>query len=89
MRSTLQVNESFATFVLRVDALSAPDYVPSVEEVLLCRIRTTGITSQVEAASQPKRGAPGKRARAFRHHAVSCPTPRVRGRQRLRFLVPF
>jgi hypothetical protein len=23
-----------------------PGYVPSVEEVLLCRIRTTGITSQ-------------------------------------------
>ena len=26
--------------------LAAPDYVPTVEEVLLCRIRTTGITSQ-------------------------------------------
>jgi hypothetical protein len=45
-RSTLQVNESFGTFVERVDRLSSPGYVPTVEEVLLCRIRTTGITSQ-------------------------------------------
>lgn len=45
-RSTLQVNESFGTFVERIDVLSQPDYVPTEEEVLLCRIRTTGITSQ-------------------------------------------
>ena len=40
------MNESFGTFVERVDVLSTPDYVPTEEEVLLCRIRTTGITSQ-------------------------------------------
>mmetsp|Transcript_81012 Transcript_81012/g.161563 ORF Transcript_81012/g.161563 Transcript_81012/m.161563 type:complete len:360 (-) Transcript_81012:208-1287(-) len=45
-RSTLQVNESFGTFVERVDVLATQDYVPTEEEVLLCRIRTTGITSQ-------------------------------------------
>ena len=45
-RSGLQVSESFSTFVERIEVLARPDYVPSVEEVLLCRVRTTGITSQ-------------------------------------------
>ena len=45
-RSGLQVSESFGTFVERIDTLSQPDYVPTVEELLLCRVRTTGITSQ-------------------------------------------
>mmetsp|Transcript_10889 Transcript_10889/g.13166 ORF Transcript_10889/g.13166 Transcript_10889/m.13166 type:complete len:353 (+) Transcript_10889:11-1069(+) len=45
-RSSLQVSESVSTFVNRLETYTAPDYVPTQEDVLLCRIRTTGITSQ-------------------------------------------
>lgn len=45
-RSALQVSDSVSIFVDRMDKLSVSGYVPTQEEVLLCRIRTTGITSQ-------------------------------------------
>lgn len=45
-RNSLQLSESVSIFVDRIDKFAKANYVPSLEEVLLCRIRTTGITSQ-------------------------------------------
>lgn len=45
-RSEIQVNESLAHFMARAHESASPDYVPTVEDVLLCRTRTTGITSE-------------------------------------------
>jgi hypothetical protein len=45
-RSSLQVSDSVSTFIERIDAYAQPGYIPTQEDVLLCRIRTTGITSQ-------------------------------------------
>ncbi len=34
------------SFIPRLDAIARPDYVPTVEDVLLSRVRTTGITEE-------------------------------------------
>ncbi|KAJ5079825.1 guanine nucleotide-binding protein g(o) subunit alpha [Anaeramoeba ignava] len=42
--SEFQINESAGYFLDQLNVLSSPDYVPSVEDILHVRVKTTGIT---------------------------------------------
>jgi len=46
LRSELQVNEAIEKFFNKIDELAEDDYLPTEEDILYCRNRTTGITSQ-------------------------------------------
>ena len=39
-----QLMPSSLSFIARIDTIASPDYLPSIDDVLLCRIRTTGRT---------------------------------------------
>ena len=34
---------SSLSFISRIDTIASQDYLPSIDDVLLCRIRTTGV----------------------------------------------
>lgn len=45
-RARFQLPDSSRYYIERIDTLGAPDYVPSVEDVLRTRVRTTGIIEE-------------------------------------------
>ena len=45
-RSTFQIIETMSSFMNRIDEIADPDYKPSTNDIMNCRVRTTGIKEE-------------------------------------------
>lgn len=76
-RSRFQLNDSAAYFIGRADAVAASGYVPTMEDVLRARARTSGILAEEykieDVSSNRGEGGRGMRPRA---NALTPPTSR-------------